>query len=285
MSAPGAVSEHDPRSARSVVQSMVKRAAGLYDQIRPRARGVVVLGYHRVGGRTSAREIDLPAARFDAQLELLKARGTASTLDDALVALTSPPSAERDPIVLTFDDGTADFVDVALPLLVRHDVPALLYVATDFIERGRPFPEGGTPLSRAALRDALSTGLVTVGSHTHTHALLDRVDVATATRELDRSIELIEERIGVVARHFAYPKALAGSAAVGALVRDRFRSAALAGTRPNRYGGTDPHRLARSPVQRADGMEWFARKLAGGLGLEDDVRRLANRVRYIGASA
>jgi len=284
LQASGGVHRVDQRSARDFAQTVVKHAAGLYDRMRPRGRGVVVLGYHRVGGRTQAREIDLPVDRFDAQLQLLRQFGVASTLDDALVALAAPPSAERDPIVVTFDDGTADFVDVALPLLVRHQVPAILYVATDFIESGRSFPDGGTPLSWAALRDALSTGLVTVGSHTHTHALFDRVDVATATQELDRSIDLIGERVGAGAQHFAYPKALAGNAAVRDLVRRRFRSAALAGTRPNRYGATDPHELARSPVQRSDGMEWFARKLQGGLRLEDDVRRLANRVRYIGAS-
>jgi hypothetical protein len=32
-------------------------------------------------------------------------------------------------------------------------------------------------------------------------------------------------------------------------------------------------------------MAFFEQKLAGGLRLEDDVRRLANRVRYIGADA
>ncbi|HEV7525485.1 MAG TPA: polysaccharide deacetylase family protein [Acidimicrobiia bacterium] len=271
-------------TARSRAQRVVKSAAGFYDQVRPRRRGVVVLAYHRVGGRTSAREIDLPVESFDAQLELVAAHGVASTLDDALVALTSPEPDGQDPVVVTFDDGTADFVDVALPLLVRHDVPAIVYLATDFIESGRAFPHDGLPVSWSALRDALSTGLVTLGSHTHSHALLDRVDAATATRELDRSIELIGDRTGVTARHFAYPKALTGSAPVREVVRSRFRSAAIAGTRANRYGRTDPYRLARSPVQRADGLEWFGRKLAGGLRLEDDVRRLANRIRYIGAS-
>ena len=60
---------------------------------------------------------------------------------------------------------------------------------------------------------------------------------------------------------------------------------ALAGTRANAYGSTDVYRLARSPVQHADGMRWFEHKLAGGLSLEDGVRRLANRTRYAGASA
>jgi hypothetical protein len=103
--------------------------------------------------------------------------------------------------------------------------------------------------------------------------------------EIDESVQLLCERANVVPEHFAYPKALAGNAAAQRYVRSHFRSAALAGTRPNLYGATDPWRLARSPVQRSDGMDWFERKLAGGMRLEDDVRRWANRVRYIGATS
>ena len=56
------------------------------------------------------------------------------------------------------------------------------------------------------------------------------------------------------------------------------------GTRVNRYGATDPYRLARSPVQVSDGDRWFRHKVAGGLGFEDTLRRALNRRRYAGAS-
>jgi peptidoglycan/xylan/chitin deacetylase (PgdA/CDA1 family) len=245
----------------------------------------VVLCYHRVGEQSSAWEIDLPVAEFSDQMAIVAERADVATIDDALEALRTSVTPARDSVVVTFDDGTADFVDVVLPVLERWRVPAVLYVATDFVERGREFPDGGRPVSWAGLRDAVSTGLVTLGSHTHTHALLDRVDASTAVRELDRSRELLAERTGVDAQHFAYPKAVIGNRDAQTAIRERFRSAAIAGTRPNEYGSSDPYRLARSPVQRADGRRWFECKLAGGLRLEDDVRRWANRVRYIGASA
>ena len=63
-------------------------------------------------------------------------------------------------------------------------------------------------------------------------------------------------------------------------MRARFDSAAVAGTHGNRYGATDPYRLARSPIQVSDGTRWFRRKVAGGLGLEDTLRRALNRRRY-----
>ncbi|HUQ64307.1 MAG TPA: polysaccharide deacetylase family protein [Acidimicrobiales bacterium] len=260
----------------------VKVAAATSDSFRLHVPGVTILGYHRVGQRSNL-SVDLPVELFTSQMAELAESGRVASLDRALQVL-GQPGGQENYVVVTFDDGTADFVDVALPVLERFQIPATLYVATDFIERGIPFPHEGKPVSWAALSDALSTGLVTVGSHTHTHALLDRLDPAEVARELDRSTELISQRLGRPAHHFAYPKAVPGSPCAVEAIGERFRSAALAGTRRNRFGQTDPQRLARSPIQISDGMRWFRRKVSGGMRLEDDLRRIANRRRYAGAT-
>ena len=279
-------------SARVVAQRVVKRAAAAVDVVRRPPPGVVVLLYHRVG-RQSELEVDPPTGLFAEQLECLAASGRVTTLDASLDALATSRSPDRtgdavddrnDLIAITFDDGTADFVEVALPLLEQHHLPVTLYLATAFVEERRPFPGDAPAVSWAALRDAESSGLVTVGSHTHSHALLDRLPPAEIASELDRSRALIETHLGHSPTHFAYPKAVRGSSEAEAAVRARFRSAALAGTRPNPYGRTDPYRLARSPIQLGDGMTWFRRKLEGGMGLEDSLRTLANRRRYAGAT-
>ncbi|WCO65858.1 polysaccharide deacetylase family protein [Iamia majanohamensis] len=270
-------------SAPAVARGAVKRAAAAADVVRRPPSGITVLIYHRVGARTPV-PVDLPTQLFAEQVATVAGRAT--TLDDALATLAGPASPEqpaRD-VVVTFDDGTADVVEEALPVLVEHRVPALLYLATHHVEAGEPFPDDGRPASWSALADALSTGWLEIGSHTHSHALLDRLPPDLVAPELDRSVGLIRERLGVDPVHFAYPKALPGSAAADALVRDRFRSAALAGTRRNVVGRTDPFALARSPVQVADGLRWFSRKVDGGMGLEDDLRRTVNRVRHRTAS-
>lgn len=270
-------------AGRTSALRALKTVAAWGDKVKAPGRGATVLIYHRVGGG-SGTEIDMAAELFDEQMAWLAAEGCAASLDDALAQLASPAPPQRDPVVVTFDDGTADLAEVALPILVRHGVPATVYVATDFVDAGRSFPAAGTPLSWAALGEMVATGLVTVGSHTHTHALVDRLPPAEVEVELDRSIELIGEHLGVTAEHFAYPKAVAPPEPVEAVVRSRFASAALGGNRPNPYGATDPHRLARSAIQVSDGMEWFVRKAQGGMALEDTVRRTLNRVRYVGAS-
>lgn len=268
----------------SIPRTVVKLAAAGWDVVDRPPRGVVVLIYHRVGARTAV-DVDLPTDVFERQIAALAASGRAVTMDAALEALAATTPPALDPVVVTFDDGTADVVEEALPVLERHRVPALLYLATAHIEEQRSFPDDGRPTSWAALSDAVASGWLQVGSHTHSHALLDRLAVDLVADELDRSIDLIGDRLGVSAEHFAYPKALPGSAGAVAAVASRFRSAALAGTRANRYGETDPQRLARTPVQRSDGWWFHQRKLAGGMGLEDRVRTARNRRRYADATS
>jgi peptidoglycan/xylan/chitin deacetylase (PgdA/CDA1 family) len=267
-------------AADRTLRSTVKVVAGAADLVRRPATGVVVLLYHRVGAGTSSA-VDLPAAMFDEQMAALAAIGNVIGLGDALDAVRGEPDGAR--IAVTFDDGTADLVDVALPILVRHRIPATWYLATSFIDEQRPF-DSGPPLTWSAVRDACSTGLVTIGSHTHRHRLLDRAPEVDVVDELDRSIGSIGDNVGNAPLDFAYPKALLGSGAAQKAVHDRFRSAALAGTRANVAGRTDVYRLARSPIQVNDGPVWFERKVAGGMSFEHTMREAVNRLRYAKAT-
>jgi peptidoglycan/xylan/chitin deacetylase (PgdA/CDA1 family) len=265
-----------------IARNAVKGAAAGVDVARRPTTGITILIYHRVGAG-SGGQMDLDPTAFDDQLAWLSDTQRVLTLDDAAIELSGGGRPVEPGVVVTFDDGTADWVDHVLPALERHRVPATFYVTTKFVDEGLQFPGDGRPISWAGLAELASSDLVTIGSHTHRHVLLDRLAPAEVGPELDRSIELLRDRIGVDARHFAYPKAVAGSPEAEAEVRARFKTAVLAGTRSN-AAGADLHRLSRSPVQPADGIRWFRRKATGGLALEDDVRRAANRLRYRGAT-
>ncbi len=267
-----------------------KRAAVALDRLRPPPEGLTILIYHRIGGR-SGSSVDLPTSLFDEQVAFLVERCRIYSLTEAaelleadLAARPAGSDRNRPSVVLTFDDGTADFVERGLPVLARHGVPATYYLATDFIDRQLPFPDGGQPMTWTQAGEMVASGLVEVGSHTHTHALLDRISRAEVAAELQRSIGAIEDHLGVRPQHFAYPKAVLGSPDAQAEVRRRFRTAAIARTRSNPWRGTDLHRLTRSPVQVADGMEFFEHKVRGGMRLENDLRDVANRWRYRGAT-
>jgi len=232
--------------------------------LRPRRRGdLVVLLYHRVG--VGEGEIDLPREAFEWQMETLAAGGEARSLDESL------GNGSRGGVVVTFDDGTPDFHEHVLPILIRHRIPSVLYLATGPVEAGDP-----DAISWPQLREAVSTGLVAVGSHTHTHRPLVRVSEREAEEEMRRSKDLIEDRLEVGCRHFAYPFSV-GSEPADRAARRLFRTAAVRPWRTNRAGRTDPHQLGRTPVLRSDGRAFFRAKTRGMLDGEAWIYRALRR--------
>jgi len=255
----------------------VSNAARAYDRIRPPAPGVVVLIYHRVGGGT-ASAVDLPVDEFDAQMTMLASTSTVLTLDEAVTALADGQQPAG--VVITFDDGTADFTANAVPVLQRHNLPATLYAATGFIDQRLPMPWGAPSATWDQLRIAAASGLITIGSHTRDHLLLDHATSDEVEEQLDESIASITREIGTPPQHFAYPKAVRGNKLADTAVRRRFASAALAGNRANRPGD-DLYRLARTPVHSGDTPELFAVKVGGGLRLEGVLRDMVTRGRAL----
>jgi peptidoglycan/xylan/chitin deacetylase (PgdA/CDA1 family) len=245
---------------------------------RRRPGDVVILLYHRV--REGPGEIDLPPRAFEEQLRYLVERDRVLSLDEAL-ADGGDGAAEgrgrgargRGGVVVTFDDGYRDFADAALPLLVRYRVPAVLYLATGLVAEEGGGREG---ISWSALREAVATGLVAVGSHTHSHADLSRAAPEVCEEEMRRSKGLIEERLGVACRHFAHPYAVTSPAADRA-ARRYFDSAAPHAWRTNRRGRIDPYRLGRTPVLRSDGRALFRARVRGMLDAEAWMYRAARR--------
>ena len=255
----------------ALVRKAVKLAAMPAGTAREAAGSdIVILLYHRVGA--GRREIDLDRGAFERQLEHLASADQGRTLDDAL---------DSGGVVLTFDDGTGDFHEHALPLLERYRIPALLYLATGLVAGPggwghRPSgPNGEGSLSWSQVEEAVAGGLVAIGSHTHTHADLSLADDALAEGEMRRSKDLIEDRIGRACNHFAYPWAVSSPAADRA-ARRLFDSAALA-WRTNRRARFDPFALGRLPVLRNDGPMFFQAKVSGRLDAEAFAYRLLRR--------
>jgi peptidoglycan/xylan/chitin deacetylase (PgdA/CDA1 family) len=231
---------------------------GVWSRRRP--DDVVILLYHRIGPEEV--EIELSRWEFEREIAYLAAHERVRTLDHVL-------EGGGGGVVLTFDDGTPDFHEDVVPMLERYRVPATLYLATRLAE-------SGAGLTWDHLADGVRTGLVTVGSHTHTHADLSRATESEAREEMRRSKDLIEDRLGVECRHFAYPWAV-GSPAADRAARELFRSAALHAWRTNRAGHFDPFELGRTPVLRSDGRFFFEQKVRGRLDGESLAYRLLRR--------
>ncbi len=252
------------------VKPAAKLAFAAGDLFTGRWPGPRILIYHQVNAAPK-REMEVSIEAFAAQLEWLNTNAEVASLADAL-ARRSEVDAHR-LVVLTFDDGYADFYFNGYPLLAERGWPFTLYLSSHPIETRRPLAEGigADPLTWDQVNEMRGSGLVTLGGHTHTHADLRHATLDEVSAELERNDEMLASRTGETPLHFAYPWGY-WSAVADPVVRARYRSATLGSGEPV-TANSDPFLLNRIPVQRSDGVALFRRRMWGGLRLEDKLRR------------
>lgn len=98
-----------------------------------------MLLYHRVADLDAdPQRLAVTPAAFAAHLDILSRHATPLPLDD-LVRRARAGSLPDRAVAITFDDGYADNLEAAVPLLERHGLPATIFVATGAIAGGREF--------------------------------------------------------------------------------------------------------------------------------------------------
>lgn len=236
------------------------------DRFLRRPTGPRLLIYHQVGAG-HGKQIDVTQEDFRWQVEWLLNNRVVVDLDTALKRWNEPESDRL--VVLTFDDGYLDTFTTAFRVLRAHDLPFTIYIATSLIGDDDSREDR---LMWGQLSDMLDSGLVTVGAHTESHADLRTLKKDQVADEIRTSNELIESRLGVRPRHFAYPWGYWGSTA-DEVVRGEYASAVLGSAHVRTSSVFDLHQIHRFPIQLSDGRRWFVQRLVGGLLVEEEVRR------------
>jgi peptidoglycan/xylan/chitin deacetylase (PgdA/CDA1 family) len=181
-------------------------------------------------------------AVFRQQIDAVRASGrTPMTVSGLSAALTGTAPLPSRPVVVTFDDGTADFAEAALPHLLAAGLPATLYVTTAQI--GRP-----GMLSWHEVEHIAATG-VEVGAHSRNHPHLDTVRRERLRREISQSRSDVEQHLGRPCRSFAYPHGSYTRAVRDLVVASGFTSA-VAVRNAFSHEADDVFALARLTVRR-----------------------------------
>lgn len=109
-----------------------------------------ILIYHRVlPERDPIFPEDVDAQDFEQHMALLSTCCNVLPLSDAVRRLRAgrlPPAAA----CVTFDDGYADNVEVALPILNRYGIPATVFVAAGYLDGGRMWNDSVIEFVRCA---------------------------------------------------------------------------------------------------------------------------------------
>jgi len=104
---------------------------------------LTVLTYHRLHADPAAQPfddgvIDATPDEFDQQIAMLRRDFSLVGVEEVLGFMKGKPLPPN-PAIVTFDDGYRETHDIALPILQKHGVKAVFFVATSYIEERRLF--------------------------------------------------------------------------------------------------------------------------------------------------
>lgn len=287
------------RAILALVRLGARLWGGLGRRLSPGKGCVPVLCYHRVLPDLVEDPEEplytLLPEQFEAQLALLAREGWRTlSLEEFTAAarglLPVPPKA----VLLTFDDGYADFCRVAWPLARKYGLRLNLFLTTGFVDRpktlfmarqgyhfcrpeetgeeipppwrdhARLFPELWRPLTWQEVRGLHQTG-VGLGLHGHTHTDLGRLPAAAAMAEVEAGLRLMEGHLHIRPQSLALPYGGHASVPWAALPCLTALGIALIFTtiygRPRLSG--PPLLLPRLLVLQQDTLDDFRRKLTG----------------------
>jgi peptidoglycan/xylan/chitin deacetylase (PgdA/CDA1 family) len=164
---------------------------------------VPILYYHYVRINPNPRDLvgfglSTPPAAFRAQMQYLQDHAFhVISLHQAVVAIQNHSGLPSRPVVLTFDDGYADFFSAAIPILQTHG-----FTATSFVVTGRMGWGGYMTPNQIVAADGMG---FTIGAHTVDHVALAAQPATRASWEIRQSKQTLEGLLGHPVRDFAYP--------------------------------------------------------------------------------
>jgi peptidoglycan/xylan/chitin deacetylase (PgdA/CDA1 family) len=226
-----------------------------------------ILCYHNIGqspGRSHFKLLYVSQANFERQLWTIRRFGMRGvSIGEGLRQLRT--GGKNNLVVLTFDDGYADTLTRALPLLMKYGFSATCYLVSDAIGKHNRWDdiylrEEEPLMNNEQVQHWLAAGME-IGSHSRSHPKLQDMADSAAWIEIVESRDTLRAAYGVPIYHFSYPFGRFGGSTAELVKRAGYLSAVS--LHPGIARSTDDHyRLPRLFVDGERGWWRFFLQIA-----------------------
>ncbi|KJU81312.1 polysaccharide deacetylase [Candidatus Magnetobacterium bavaricum] len=170
---------------KSTINYIYKKGLSFLNQIKPlKKQKTVVLLYHNI------------SEQFELQMRYLKNNYRVVSLEVLLLA----DGSYENLAVVTFDDGYRNNYDIAYPILKHLSIPATFFLSSCYIDSG-----DSKYMTWDMVREVATSGIISIGNHTHSHRLLNTLNKATQADEIKLARQRLEDMLRCKITSFAYP--------------------------------------------------------------------------------
>ena len=190
------------------------------------------------------------------------------TINDTTTQPLNHSTTQRRFVVLTFDDGFADFYTDAFPILQKYKFSATVFLPTGFMSSKEGGFKGKRCLDWQEVKSLAASG-IEFGSHTVTHRKLSELAGIKSMWKSRIRGRFMEDKIGQRVSAFSYPYAFPEeNSNFRARLRISLTESGYSNGVTTMIGtvkrGDDQLFLRRIPVNSDDDLAFFQGKLEGG---------------------
>lgn len=265
-------------------QDIVKVGIAFLREGESGTMNIPVLLYHSVSDTATPayRPWCISPAEFDRHMAFLRNQGYQSlTVTEMVSAMRAGGNNLPDrPVVITFDDGLADFSEGALPILKRYGFSSTLYVTTDFIGTTSGWlsdlGEGKRPMLTWDQLKSLEN--VEIGAHSQSHPQLDLLPASKTRGEIVDSKNILEQHLNRSIETFAFPHGYHSKTLIDGVKMAGYSSACIVG-HSMASDRENPLAIPRIIITSDVTVETLARFLTGdGLRRRGAVQEISSKV-------
>lgn len=174
--------------------------------------GYIIL-YHRVADtKNDPHRLCVSPENFREQIKFLKANFRIVPLVQFVMEVRSKKLKNKT-MAITFDDGYADNLHNALPILQEYNIPATIFLTTGHMGQEGPFywdestpsEDRGRPMTTDEVKTLSGARIIEIGGHTISHPKLAKIPENEQFKEISEGKRITEEILGFPLLGFAYP--------------------------------------------------------------------------------
>lgn len=243
-----------------------------YSVLIPAPRGIVVLMYHQVSS-TETNALCVSIKQLDKQLDYIQRKGyNIISFDDLKRYEDQGQALPKKPVIISFDDGYKNNLNLACPLLEKYRFPAIFFLTTAFLGKTNTWDKGAEPIMDISDLHTLSAikGMH-IGLHSHNHINYERSSLEDVERDLGTCMEILEKNAIPFCPVLAYPygkyplKNKQKRADMDAILKKSgIRYALRIGSKINRLPITSPYTMTRTNIRGDESFFTFTIKLKKG---------------------
>ena len=163
---------------------------------------IPILLYHSINNDKS--NLSLSLDDFEKQLKFLNKNGFQTISFDGI------DKNKKKQIIITFDDGYKDTYQFALPILKKYNFKATCFLVSNLIGKKNSWDSlrddfiSKDLMNTDDINEWIKNGML-IGSHSHNHDDLTKLNKFDLEKDLDFSKKTLEDKFGIEINNFCYP--------------------------------------------------------------------------------